>query len=258
MGVIGMAGAGLVVMMTGFWVIHLRMRNAAIVDVGWALGLPILACCYATRLEPGPRGWILAALVIVWGVRLAAYLFVTRVIGHEEDGRYVELRRGWGDRASLYFFVFFQAQVLLDLLLSLPLWLVMRERAPLGFVEPIAIGLWAVALAGEAIADRQLAAFRRSAHAPGAVCDRGLWAYSRHPNYFFEWLIWVAYALYASTASWGWLAWTAPALMLFFLFRVTGIPATEAQALRSRGDAYRRYQRTTSVFVPWRRTRGAE
>lgn len=245
-------------MMTGFWLIHLRLRNAAIVDVGWAVGLPILACWYAARLDPGPRGWILAGLVTAWGVRLALYLLVTRVLGRAEDGRYVELRRGWGDRAPGYFFIFFQAQVVLDLALSLPFWLVMREPAASGVVEPIAIGVWAMAVGGEAMADRQLAAFRRSPHAPGAVCQRGLWAYSRHPNYFFEWLVWVSYALYASTATWGWLAWTAPALMLFFLFRVTGIPATEAQAIRSRGEAYRRYQRTTSAFVPWFRKEGGE
>ncbi|MEO8483562.1 MAG: DUF1295 domain-containing protein [Acidobacteriota bacterium] len=257
-GLIGTGAVALAVLMTGFWLIHLRLRNAAIVDVGWALGLPILACWYATRLQPGPRGWLLAGLVIVWGLRLAAYLLVTRVIGHGEDGRYVELRRGWGERAGRYFFVFFQAQVLLDLVLSLPILLVMRERAPVGVVEQVAVVVWAIALGGEAIADRQLAAFRRSAHGRGAVCERGLWAYSRHPNYFFEWLIWVAYAIYASTAAWGWLGWTAPALMLYFLFRVTGIPATEAQALRSRGDAYRRYQQTTSAFVPWFRKRGAQ
>lgn len=257
-GLIGTAGAGLAVMMAGFWLIHLRLRNAAIVDVGWALGLPILACWYAARLQPGPRGWLLAALVTAWGARLAGYLLATRVVGHDEDGRYVELRRGWGDRASRYFFVFFQAQVVLDLALSVPFWLVMRERAPIGVIESVATALWAIAVAGEALADRQLAAFRRSSHARGAVCDRGLWAYSRHPNYFFEWMTWVAYALYASTATWGWLGWTAPALMLFFLFRVTGIPATEAQALRSRGDAYRRYQQTTSAFVPWFRKRVVE
>jgi steroid 5-alpha reductase family enzyme len=108
-----------------------------------------------------------------------------------------------------------------------------------------------LALIGEAVADAQLAAFKRTPHAPGEVCQRGLWNYSRHPNYFFEWLIWVAWALFALASPYGWLAVACPLLMFYFLFRVTGIPATEAQALRSKGEAYRAYQRSTSAFVPW-------
>jgi steroid 5-alpha reductase family enzyme len=108
-----------------------------------------------------------------------------------------------------------------------------------------------MSLSGEALADRQLESFKRDPQNRGRVCDVGLWRYSRHPNYFFEWLIWLSYALYASTSPAGWAAWIAPALILYFLLRVTGIPATEAQALRSRGDAYRRYQARTSPFVPW-------
>jgi steroid 5-alpha reductase family enzyme len=121
----------------------------------------------------------------------------------------------------------------------------------LRWTEWLAIALWAGALAGESVADRQLERFKADAHSRGRVCRSGLWRYSRHPNYFFEWLVWVAYALAATTAPWGALAWACPAVMLFLLFRVTGIPATEAHALRSRGEAYRDYQRTTSAFVPW-------
>jgi len=78
-----------------------------------------------------------------------------------------------------------------------------------------------------------------------------LWNYSRHPNYFFEWLIWVAFALFALGSPYGYLGLVSPLLMLFFLFRVTGIPATEAQALRTKGEDYKQYQQTTSAFVPW-------
>ena len=111
--------------------------------------------------------------------------------------------------------------------------------------------LWAVTLAGEAVADRQLEVFRRDPASRGRTCRSGLWRYSRHPNYFFEWLVWVAYFVFALASPWGWATVYCPALMLYFLFRVTGIPATEEQAVRSRGDDYRDYQRTTSAFVPW-------
>jgi steroid 5-alpha reductase family enzyme len=104
---------------------------------------------------------------------------------------------------------------------------------------------------GEGVADEQLAAFKRDPANRGRVCQRGLWNFSRHPNYFFEWFVWVAWALYALASPFGWGALICPALMFFFLFRVTGIPATEAQSLRSRGEEYARYQRTTSSFVPW-------
>jgi steroid 5-alpha reductase family enzyme len=107
------------------------------------------------------------------------------------------------------------------------------------------------AITGEALADAQLAAFKRDAANRGRVCEAGLWRYSRHPNYFFEWLIWVAYFVFAVGSPWGWVALIGPASILYLLLRVTGIPMTEEQSLRSRGDAYRRYQRTTSAFIPW-------
>ncbi|MGE3509911.1 MAG: DUF1295 domain-containing protein, partial [Vicinamibacterales bacterium] len=101
-------------------------------------------------------------------------------------------------------------------------------------------------------ADLQLRRFKASPRRGSRTCRDGLWRYSRHPNYFFEWLVWVAYALFAAASSWGFVAFACPVVMLYLLFRVTGIPATEAQALASRGDDYRDYQATTSAFVPWR------
>jgi steroid 5-alpha reductase family enzyme len=235
------------------WLIHLPMRNAAIVDFGWAFLLPTLAIFYST-IAPGypPRRWLLAAMAAVWGYRLAFYLLFTRIIGHPEEGRYVDLRQSWKTNLPLKFLIFFQAQALLDVLLSLPFALAALDSyATLRWNEFAAAALWAAAFAGEAASDAQLHAFKSNPANKGKTCNAGLWRLSRHPNYFFEWLIWVAYALYAIFAPWGWLALLCPALMLFFLFRVTGIPATEAQALRSRGDEYRRYQQTTSAFVPW-------
>jgi len=235
------------------WLLHFPMRNAAIVDFGWAFLLPTLAIFYAL-VAPGfaTRRWLLAAMAAVWGYRLAFYLLFTRIIGHPEEGRYVELRRSWKTSLPLKFLIFFQAQALLDVFLSLPFALATLDPYPtLRSSEFAAAVLWLVAFAGEAVADAQLSAFKSDRANRGKTCNAGLWRYSRHPNYFFEWLIWVAYALYAFLSPSGWLALACPALMLFFLFLVTGIPATEAQALRSRGDEYRRYQQTTSAFVPW-------
>ena len=126
-------------------------------------------------------------------------------------------------------------------------------KLPLGS-DAFAIGgiaLWLIGLLGESLADRQLARFRADPANKGKVCRTGLWNYSRHPNYFFEWLVWVGYAVFALGSPWGWLGLLAPALMLHFLRNVTGIPMTEELSLKSKGDAYREYQRTTSAFVPW-------
>lgn len=238
--------------MLALWGWYRRNGNAGIVDVGWAATLGGLAVVYAA-LGPGwpARKWLIAGMMGVWAGRLAIYLLRDRVIGRPEDARYAALRQG---RASpeLFFFVFFQAQALLNVLLALPALIPAFNETP-GFaaVEIAAVGLWVLALAGETLADRQLERFKANPANRGRTCRDGLWRYSRHPNYFFEWLVWVAYAAYALGSPWGSAALACPAVMLYLLFRVTGIPATEAQALRTRGDDYRRYQETTSAFVPW-------
>jgi steroid 5-alpha reductase family enzyme len=235
------------------WTWYRRHRNAGIVDVGWSLSLPLMAGLYALLAGGEPwRRWLIAGLFTVWGTRLAVYLLRDRVIGREEDPRYADLRTRRRPVVALDFFLLFQAQALLAVLLSAPALIAAVNGEPrIAPLEIAAVILWAAALAGEAIADRQLERFKARPSSRGRTCREGLWRYSRHPNYFFEWLIWVAYALFALASPWGAVALIAPVLMLYFLFKVTGIPATEAQALRSRGDDYRRYQATTSVFVPW-------
>ena len=248
-----MAAAASAVLMTGLWAWHRRLGNAGVVDVGWALSVAVAAVTYAAA-GPGhaPRRWLMAAMVTIWGGRLAWHLLRDRVLGRPEDGRYADLRARRRPVAAFEFFFFFQAQAFVAVLLSTPFLIAAFDRRPaLSALEIAAVLLWAGALAGETIADRQLARFKARADARGKTCREGLWRYSRHPNYFFEWLVWIAYAIYAAGGPWGPTALAAPALMLYLLFRVTGIPATEAQALRSRGDDYRRYQAATSVFVPW-------
>ncbi len=241
------------VMMLLLWIIHLLIRNAAIVDVGWAAGLGFLALYYSCA-APGYsiRKYVIAAMAALWSFRLASYLLFARVLGHPEEGRYVQLRQDWKTSLPLRFFFFFQFQALLDLVLSLPFLLAcLNTKSPLGVFEYLGASLWLVGILGEATADEQLNAFKKNPANKGKTCRTGLWNYSRHPNYFFEWTIWVGYAVFCIAAPWGWLGFLSPALILYFLLRLTGIPATEAQALRSKGDEYREYQRTTSAFIPW-------
>jgi steroid 5-alpha reductase family enzyme len=150
------------------------------------------------------------------------------------------------------FFGFFQLQAVLIGLLSLPVAIACSNPAGgIGAFEIAGLALWLVAIGGEAVADAQLAWFRGQPANRGRVCEFGLWKYSRHPNYFFEWLIWVAYFIFALGAPFGWAGVLSPLLMLYFLTCVTGIPPSEAHSLSSRGEAYRSYQRRTSPFIPW-------
>ena len=233
------------------WMAQLRTRNAGIVDIGWAATLGALAvlCAAMTPGLPARRA-LLAALVCLWSARLTFYLF-RRVIGAPEDARYSALRRRWGDAQDRNFFWLFQAQALINVFLSVPFLIVCSDAHPtLGLREALGAGILILSVIGESAADRELAGFRADPSNKGRTCRKGLWRYSRHPNYFFEWLHWWAYVVMAAGAS-GW-PWTlvGPIVMGVFLLKVTGIPATEAHAAASRSD-YRDYQRSTSAFIPW-------
>ena len=231
-----------------------RSRNdAGIVDVGWAAGVGFLALFYAVTLEGDPaRRIVLAISGGVWGFRLSSYLYRDRIRPGGEDGRYKTLRERWGPRAQTFFFVFFQVQALWAVMFSLPFLAVATSRTPsFAPVDVLGIAVWVVAVSGESLADRQLARFRATPANRGKTCREGLWRYSRHPNYFFEWVHWFAYVLLGAGSPLWLLTLLGPSLMFLFLFKVTGIPYTEAQAVKSRGEDYRRYQRTTSAFFPW-------
>lgn len=242
------------------WACSWKLNNAGFLDVTWALSFtPLVLVGWALTwqwpvLEPfsGPA-LLLGALYVGWSLRLGLHV-LGRVLAHhpEEDPRYAVLREQFPRKTWLMFFGFFQLQAGLTLLLILPFWLVLTQGPEQWhWLHAVAALLWLAAWLGEATADRQLARFRKDPASRGRTCRTGWWRYSRHPNYFFEWLVWVAFFLFALPSPWGWTTVLGPVLMFLFLFRVTGIPATEAQALRSRGDDYRHYQKTTSAFFPW-------
>jgi steroid 5-alpha reductase family enzyme len=240
-------------MMLVLWAYATARRDASIVDAGWGYGLALTGILYAILADGDPSHRILIGVLAgLTGVKIGTYVLVYRVIGKEEDGRYQALRAKRPRTANRFFFVFFQAQGLLDVVLSVPFLVTALNPSPgLEPLEWAGAALWVVATAGETIADRQLTVFRRDPANRGKVMDRGLWRTSRHPNYFFQILTWCAFALIATAAPWGWLGWISPILITASIVFVTGIPPTEAQALRSRGEAYREYQRTTSALVPW-------
>ena len=251
--------AGMVVVMAALWVVQRVRGDAGIVDVAWGLGVGFLGALFAALSSTGDptRRMLIAGMVLLWALRLSAHIAV-RLLRLPEDGRYQSLKETWGARAQWNLFLFFQLQAFWSMLFALPMLLASRNPLPMWQVlDVLAVMIWLIAFCGEALADGQLSAFRHKPANRGQVCRQGLWRYSRHPNYFFEWLHWWAYVCLAAGSSWGALALAGPAAMLFFLLKVTGVPPTEAQALKSRGEAYREYQRTTSVFFPWPPKRAA-
>jgi len=250
-----LAGLGVCsVVMLAVWFVQSARRDATPVDIAWAANLGLLAVLYAVLAEGAvERRVLVGALGGLWAVRLAGWLAWHRLgSGRPEDARYAELRRGWGNAANRNFFWFFQAQGVLDVLLSLPFLLIAANaRAELNAIEILGAVVAGLAICGETAADVQLDRFKKNPASRGRTCRDGLWRYSRHPNYFFEWLFWVGIAIFAWSAPLGWAGLVAPAVMLYLLWKVTGIPAAEAQAVKSRGQDYLDYQRTTSAFVPW-------
>ena len=243
--------AVLVVVMTAAWLVQRRTHNAGIVDVIWTASLGLLALFYAAASDGWlPRRVLVAALVGGWSLRLTLHL-VERVSSEPEDGRYRALRDAKGAGINAFLFWFFQAQAVLAVLLSLVFLVLCRaDVAGWRVQDALAVLLWLGALGGEMIADKQLARWRASESNRGRTCRAGLWRYSRHPNYFFEWLHWLAYPLLGLGLAYGWTLWIAPLVMFLSMRFVTGVPPTEAQAVKSRGDDYRAYQREVNAFFP--------
>jgi steroid 5-alpha reductase family enzyme len=254
---LGLGLAVMVVVMAVLWLLQRRTGNAGVVDVGWSAGVGVVGAL-AAILGTGwaPRRLLAGTMIALWSLRLAVYI-VRRAAGAPEDGRYSRLREAWGEGFQWRAFVLFQAQAVLAALFALPVWVVAADARPgLGTRGLAAAAIWLIAVAGESLADRQLARFRGDAAKGGRTCTVGLWRYSRHPNYFFEWVHWWAYVVLGIGAPLGALTLVGPVLMLLFLLKVTGIPATEAHALLTRAD-YAEYRRTTSAFFPWPPRRNA-
>ena len=240
--------------MAAVWLLALKIRNIGIVDVAWA-GLMAAAGIYCAWTAGGSdlARLTVAALSGIWGLRLFFSLY-KRVSHEPEDGRYQALRAAWNGNA-FKLFVFFQGQAVIVALFSLPFIAAAgNPQLAVDYRFILAILVFIISVYGESLADRQLAAFRGNPDNKGKTCRTGLWAYSRHPNYFFEWLHWFSYLLLAIGSPYFAFSLIGPVVMLVFLYRVSGIPWTEAQALRSRGEDYACYQREVSAFFPMPRS----
>ena len=243
-------------LMTLAWVVQQRTGNSGWVDAIWSYSIGLVGAVAALwPLGDGSsaRRAIVAGLALCWSVRLGTHIARSTVAG-VDDPRYANLAREWGPAAPRRMFMFLQSQALASVPLPFSIFLAAHAPYPgLRLQDYAGAVIMLAAVTGEAIADEQLRRFKRSQSGAGSVCNAGLWRWSRHPNYFFEWLGWLAYPVIALSAQypWGWASLAAPAIMYWILVKVTGIPPLEEQMLRSRGERYREYQARTSAFFPW-------
>jgi steroid 5-alpha reductase family enzyme len=245
--------------MTAAWSIQQRTGNSGWVDVTWSLGVggvAVIAAAWPFEMDwPHWRQLVVAVLAASWSLRLGVHI-ATRTHTATDDPRYRNLINQWGADAPRRMFWFLQSQAAVGIVLALSIVLAAHNPNPnLRTQDLVGLVILVVAIAGEAVSDQQLRAFKRTAARRNAVCDVGLWKWSRHPNYFFEWLTWLAYPIIAidleGQNAFGWLALAAPICMYWVLVHVSGIPPLEEHMLRSRGEAFRAYQKQTPVFFPW-------
>ena len=238
---------------TAAYQIARKLKLMAIVDTIWTAGLGVSALVYHTvaGLE-SVRSWAVLLVIFLWSFRLSFHLFRDRIFTGHEDPRYKALAEHWGKKSARNFYFLFLAQIIFIALFLFPVSIAMQNSQSVWtWTDTLAVLIGISAMSGEWIADRQLASFRANPKNKGGVCKDRLWRYSRHPNYFFEWLHWFAYLAFAVGASSVGFALVGPIAMFIFLRFLTGVPYAEMSSLKSRGEAYRQYQSSTNAFFPW-------
>jgi steroid 5-alpha reductase family enzyme len=235
------------------WIWAYSIKNAGVVDIFWAFNFTVIAAVIWLMADGfETRKMVVCALAGLWSLRLGIYLLI-RVGSHlkEEEGRYKQLRQEWSPNPDLKFFAFFQMQAVSNVFLAIPFFIIALNKDPhLSIIEYAGASLWLLFIVGEGLSDWQLQHFKKNPANKGKVCQAGFWNYSRHPNYFFQLMIWISVFIFSLSSPYGWISIICPLTIGYLIFKVTGIPMTEEQSLRSKGDLYREYQRTTSAFVP--------
>ncbi len=249
----------MIVVMAIAWVVQRQRQNGSWTDPFWLYGMGITGVFVALLPVSGasgvtPRQALVALMIGLWSLRLGTYV-TTRVLRSPEDGRYTQLRRVSSGAFQGIMFLFLQVQAWAAALFALSIYVAAHHPATgLRVADGLGVLLMATGLIGEAVADEQLRRFKADPGAVGKVCDRGLWAWTRHPNYLFECLFWLGLPIIGIdlTGAYpaGWLSLPGATFMFLVLTRVTGIPPLEESLIASKGDAYRAYQARVSAFFP--------
>ena len=253
MNVIAIVFFYLVLQMCFIWIVYRLLKNPSVVDASWSIGLLMSGLIYLGSMPITQRTTLVGALLTLWALRLAGYLWYTRILQGHIDKRYTELSNNWKINQSLGFFLNFQLQGLLIFIISFIFYLISNSNnSSLTLLDGMALVIVLVGVAGESVADLQLYRFKN--RQKGGVCNIGLWNYSRHPNYFFDWLTWLGFTLFAFQSNKGYLGIVSLLLLYVIFTRITG-PLTERGSVQSRGQKYIDYQNQTSMFFPWFKTK---
>lgn len=235
--------------MTVIWILYKYYNNPSIVDTSWSIGLMMSGLIYLFSNGITHRKALVAFLLVVWALRLAGHLWWTRLRLGQVDKRYTAISQHWKINQSLGFFLNFQLQALLIFIISFMfVFISLSPQATLTAFDYAASVIITLGIVGESIADIQLNRFKKNNK--GKVCNDGLWYYSRHPNYFFDWITWSGFTLIAVQSTLGCFSLISLMLLYFIFTRVTG-PITEKVSIQSKGQAYLDYMADTSMFMPW-------
>lgn len=230
------------------WLVSLSKRDVSFVDSLWSLFFLLAAVIFYLFAPPSARALLVLALVGIWAIRLSLYI-TWRNWGEPEDHRYQAIRRNNEPHFALKsIYIVFGLQALLAWMISTPLWYAITYGSPLNLLDALGLGLWLVGFMFEAVGDYQLARFKAQPNSAGQVMDRGLWRYTRHPNYFGNCCLWWGFYCFALAAG-GWWTIFAPLLMTVLLLRVSGVALLEKD-IAERRPAYRDYIQRTHAFFP--------
>ncbi len=239
------------IFMTGVWVFSLWKKDMSVVDAFWGLGFIAIAHHWFFRLEEATlRQFAVVYLVSLWGLRLAAHIFI-RSKGKPEDPRYTAFRADWKENTWwISYFKVFLLQGGLTLVIALPVINTLADGSTeFTFVNGLGILLWFLGFAFETTADYQLYRFKKDPSNKGKVMNKGLWYFSRHPNYFGEVCVWWGIFLVSLGTANCYISILGPILITYLLLRVSGITMMEKRY--EGNDAYTLYKQNTSPFFPW-------
>jgi len=237
-------------LMLAVWALAFLINNPSIVDVFWSLGLMTAGYIYLLPFCKHSSIVVILLLLAIWAFRLAGYLYFTRIKQKIVDKRYLYLNQAW-TKQWIGYLLNFQLQAVLIFFISSVFFIIRyRNSFELHYLDYVAIFICIIGIIGETLADYQLTQFKKAN--PTKLCDAGLWYYPRHPNYFFDWITWCGFSVFALQAPYGYFAFISPLLLYVLMRKVTG-PITEQLSIKKRGESYLAYQRTTSMFVPWKK-----
>jgi len=222
-------------------------------DIVWSLGLGAGSIFLFFEIDTRSfSAWAALVLMLLWSTRMGTHLYFNRILSDKEDNRYQRLIEHSGTSWKWVFLLCFLLQIFFIFIFLFPIKAAMNSSEA-GFVGFQVFGfiIGCLALVGESLSDFQLNQFCSNPQNKQKVCKEGFWRYSRHPNYFFEWLFWFSFVGLALGSEHFYIALIGPLVMYVFLRFITGVPFAEMSSLESRGDAYKQYQQETNVFFPW-------